>query len=224
MRENFFNIYHLLAGSFVPYWLLSRREVSGGAKLVYSLLAQQANSRGSTQLHSQMAAVSLGVDEGQLARHLMELEEVGLVQVSRGNLHPEDLRVYFPRHPWLTSSESDQAGLQSSDYRKTSVSPRLFPREVKTEGIKSTWSEQPTLPNISPDMRAQARRRRGRRRVGGPRSRHSRDTCHRFALYNVEVLGSKTIYNLEGFTDYLFRTGDQDSEIDEWLGREINAA
>jgi len=40
----------------------------------------------------------------------------------------------------------------------------------------------------------------------------------------VEVLGSKTIYDLEGFTDYLFRTGDQDTEIDEWLGREQNAA
>src|SRR5256885_3256320 len=104
MRENFFNIYHLLAGSFVPYWLLSRREVSGGAKLAYSLLAQQANSRGATQLHSQMAAVSLGIDEGQLARYLMELEEVGLIQVSRGNLHPEDLRVYFPRHLWLIGS------------------------------------------------------------------------------------------------------------------------
>jgi hypothetical protein len=36
MRESFFNIYHLLAGSFVPYWLLSRREVSREAKLAYS--------------------------------------------------------------------------------------------------------------------------------------------------------------------------------------------
>ncbi|MDQ3819504.1 MAG: helix-turn-helix domain-containing protein, partial [Acidobacteriota bacterium] len=115
MRENLFNIYYLLAGPFIQYWLLSRREISGGAKLVYSVLAQQANSRGATQLHSQMTAVSLGIDEGQLARHLMELEEVGLVQVSRGNLHPEDLRVYFPLHPWLTVSENDQAGPSSSD-------------------------------------------------------------------------------------------------------------
>jgi len=154
MREILFNIYHLLAGSFVPYWLLSRREVSGGAKLAYSQLAQRANSKGVTQLHSQMAAVSLGIDEGQLARHLMELEEVGLVQVSRGNLHPEDLRIYFPRHPWLTVSVSDQAGLPSSDRRDASLSPPLFPREVKAEGLKSTGSEQPTLPNISPDIRA----------------------------------------------------------------------
>jgi predicted transcriptional regulator len=37
-----------------------------------------------------MAAVALGIDEGQLARYLMELEETGLIQVSRGNLHPEE--------------------------------------------------------------------------------------------------------------------------------------
>jgi hypothetical protein len=224
MRENFFNIYHLLAGSFVPYWLLSRREVSGGAKLAYSLLAQQANSKGATQLHSQMAAAALGIDEGQLARHLMELEVVGLVQVSRGNLHPEDLRVYFPRHSWLTGSESDQAGLHSVERHEASLTPRLFPREVKAKGLKSAGSEQPTLPNISPDVRTQARRRRGRRRISRPRSKHSRETCYRFALYNVEVLGSRTIYDLEGFTDYLFRTGDQDQEIDEWIGREVTAA
>jgi hypothetical protein len=224
MKESFFNIYHLLAGAFVPYWLLSRKEISGGAKLVYSLLAQQANSRGATQLHSQMAAVSLGIYEGQLARHLMELEEAGLVQVSRGNLHPEDVRVYFPLHPWLTVSENDQTGPSSSDIGGASLSPRLFPRELKAEGHKSTGSEQPTLLNISPDVTTQMRRRRSRRRVGKPRSKHSRDTCYRFALYNVEVLGSKTIYDLEGFTDYLLRTGDQDSEIDEWLGRKLDAA
>lgn len=223
MRENSFNIYHLLGGSFIPYWLLSRREVSGGAKLAYSLLAQQANSRGATQLHSQITAVSLGIDEGQLARHLMELEEFGLVQVSRGNLHPEDLRVYFPLHPWLTVSENDQIGPPSSDRSKASLPPRPFPREVKAEGFKLTGSEQPTLPNISPDV-TQMRRRRSRRRAGRPRSKHSRDTCYRFAVYNVEVLGSKTIYDLDGFTDYLFRTGDQDSEIDDWLGREMSAA
>src|SRR5256885_14060339 len=123
MRENFFNIYHLLAGSFVPYWLLSRREVSGCAKLVYSLLAQQANSRGATQLHSQMAAVALGIDEGQLARHLMEMEEAELIQVSRGNLHPEDLRIYFPRHHWMTGLEGDQTDFSSSSKPQEAFPP-----------------------------------------------------------------------------------------------------
>jgi hypothetical protein len=225
MRENFFNIYHHLAGPFVPYWLLSRPEISGGAKLVYALLAQQANSRGATQLHSQMAAVALGIDEGQLARHLMEMEEAGLIQVSRGNLHPEDLRIYFPRHHWMIGLAGEQTDFASSSKPHEAFPPsRLFPRGVKAERLQATESEQPILPNIQPDARTHMHRRRSRRRVGRPRSKHARDICYRFALYNVEVLGSKTIYDLEGFTDYLFRTGDQDSEIDEWLEREIKAA
>lgn len=86
-----FNVYHFFAGSFVPAWLLSRQEVGAGAKLAYALLAQQANSSGFTQLNFRMQAVALGEDEGRLARYLMELEGVGLIQVSRGNVHTEDI-------------------------------------------------------------------------------------------------------------------------------------
>jgi hypothetical protein len=39
-----------------------------------------------------------------------------------------------------------------------------------------------------------------------------------------KVLKSKTIYDLDGFTDYLHRTGEQDAEIDEWLSEQANAA
>ena len=91
MKANF-NIYHFFAGTFVPFWLLSRQVISAGAKLTYAMLAQQANSRGVTQLHFQAQATALGEDEGLLARHLTELEEVGLIQVSRGNVHQEDIR------------------------------------------------------------------------------------------------------------------------------------
>ncbi len=83
MKSNF-NIYHFFAGAFIPFWLLSRQEIGAGAKLTYSPLAQRANSRGAPQLHLQMQAAALGEDEGQLSRHLMELEEVGLIHVSRG--------------------------------------------------------------------------------------------------------------------------------------------
>jgi hypothetical protein len=29
---------------------------------------------------------------------LTELEQIGLIQVSRGNVHTEDIRIFFPRH------------------------------------------------------------------------------------------------------------------------------
>jgi hypothetical protein len=73
--------------------------------LTYAALAQQANSRGAVQLHFRVQATVLGEDEGQLSQHLMELEEVGLIQVSRGNVSQEDIRVFFPHHPWMTGLE-----------------------------------------------------------------------------------------------------------------------
>lgn len=104
MKSNF-NVYHFFAGAFVPFWLLSRQGIGAGAKLAYAALAQQANSRGAVQLHFRVQADSLGEDEGRLSRHLMELEEVGLIQVSRGNVSQEDIRVFFPPHSWMASLE-----------------------------------------------------------------------------------------------------------------------
>jgi hypothetical protein len=37
LRANF-NVYHFFAGAFVPFWLLSRQEISPGAKLTYAAL------------------------------------------------------------------------------------------------------------------------------------------------------------------------------------------
>jgi hypothetical protein len=85
--------------------LLSRQEVGPGAKLTYAAMAQQANSRGAVQPHFRVQAIALREDEGQLSHHLMELEEVGLIQVSRGNVSQEDIRVFFLPHPWMTGLE-----------------------------------------------------------------------------------------------------------------------
>src|SRR5918998_451860 len=104
MKENF-NVYHFFAGAFVPFWLLSRQELGPGANLTYAALAQQANSRGAVQLHFRVQATALGEDEGELSRHLMELEEIRLIQVSRGNVSSEDIRVFFPPHPWMGGLE-----------------------------------------------------------------------------------------------------------------------
>jgi hypothetical protein len=225
MRHEIFNIYHHLAGAFTPYWLLSRPELSGGAKLAYSWLGQQANSKGAVQLHFQMVAIALGRNEGQLAQYLMELEERGLIVVSRGNVHTEDVRVYFPHHCWMSGLDGAQnESISSLMSQVRPTSPYSFPREVKTQNISSAEAEQPVLPHMMPDFQAQIRKRGNRRRGGKFKSKHSREICHRFALYNVEVLGSKTIYDLGGFVNYLYRTGAQDAEIDVWLTEESSAA
>jgi len=209
-----FNVYHFFAGAFVPFWLLSRQEIAPGAKLTYALMAQQANSRGAVQLNFRVQAVALGEDEGQLSRHLMELEEVGLIQVSRGNVNSEDIRVFFPPHPWMTGLEQPRQAVGSQSATPASAIPQqLFP-----DGVPPAHA---SLPLSRPVSSAEARPgSRGRRRGKGrrqPQSKHSFEICLQFVTYQKEVLHHDHIWNVTGLARHLHLSGEQDDEIDAWL-------
>lgn len=94
-----FNVFHQFAGCFIPHGLLSKKNLSAGAKVCYALLAQQANARGATQLNLPLLAASLGESERNTVRYLVELEESGLVESARGNVNKEDVRISFPPSP-----------------------------------------------------------------------------------------------------------------------------
>jgi hypothetical protein len=211
-----FNVYYFFAGGFVPSWLLSRQEISAGAKLTYSLLAQQANSSGFTQLNFRMQGAALGEDEGQLAHHLMELEEVGLIRVSRGNVHTEDVRVFFPPHHWMTGLESQ---------------PRVTPEAVtpaRNPTGDAVPAQTPLLP-IRPAADAEAptggREGRGRRRrKRQPQSKHALGVCLQFVTYQKEVLHHDHIWNPVGLARHIYMSGEQDDEIDAWLAEQSSNA
>jgi hypothetical protein len=215
-----FNIYHFIAGAFVPFWLLSRQEVGAGAKLTYAMLAQQANSRGATQLHFQVQATALGEDEGQLARHLTELEEVGLIQVSRGNVHQEDIRVFFPRHEWMAGLEQTHEGnaLQSA-VPEQAAPPRLFP-----DSPTSAQSHLLLARPVTAESRTSGREGRGRRRRRRPQSKHAFEVCLQFVTYQKEVLRHDHIWSVTGLARHLHLSGEQDDEIDAWLAEQASNA
>ena len=222
MKANF-NVYHFFAGAFVPFWLLSRQELGPGAKLTYALLAQQANSRGAVQLHFRVQAAALGEDEGQLSRHLMELEEVGLIQVSRGNVSSEDIRVFFPLHLWMAGLEQPPQAVAPQPAAGEAATPyqRLFP-----EAASPT---QTSLLTPRPAAGAEARPNgRGRMRGRGrkqPQSKHSFEVCLQFVTYQKEVLGHDHIWNVTGLARHLHLSGEQDDEIDAWVSEQgTNAA
>lgn len=217
-----FNIYRHFAGAFVPFWLLSRQEIGAGAKLTYAMLAQQANSRCVTQLHFQVQATALGEDEGQLARHLTELEEFGLIHVSRGNVHQEDIRVFFPRHEWMAGLEqSPQSGPLQPAVTATIVPPR--PLSEAPPPTPQT-SLLPTHHAASLDSRAGGRgRRRGRGRRQ-PQSKHAFEVCLRFVTYQKEVLHHDHIWSVTGLSRHLHLSGEQDDEIDAWLAEQASSA
>jgi hypothetical protein len=219
-----FNVYYFFAGGFVPSWLLSRQEISAGAKLTYSLLAQQANSSGFAQLNFRMQGAALGEDEGQLARHLMELEEVGLIRVSRGNVHTEDVRVFFPPHHWMTGLERQPQGTTAQ-----AVAPEAVTPARNSDGEEAAPTQTPLLsirPASDAEAPASGREGRGRRRrKRPPQSKHSLGVCLQFVTYQKEVLHHDHIWNPVGLARHIYMSGDQDDEIDAWLAeRSSNAA
>jgi hypothetical protein len=216
-----FNVYHFFAGAFVPAWLLSRQEVGAGAKLAYALLAQQANSNGITQLNFRMQGVALGDPDGQLARHLMELEEVGLIQVSRGNVHQEDIRVFFPRHRWMVGLEQpSQGGTTQPVASEAATPPQLFP-----EGTASAQTSLlPARPTAVADAKSNGRGGRGRRRRRQSQSKHTFEVCLQFVTYQKDVLHHDHIWNVTGLARHLHLSGEQDDEIDAWLSERASDA
>ncbi|MGA9995967.1 MAG: hypothetical protein WBP93_11170 [Pyrinomonadaceae bacterium] len=219
MKEQF-NIFHQFAGCFVPHGLLSLKRLSAGAKICYSLLAQQANARGATQLNLPILTSSLGESEANVVRYLIELEETRLIESSRGNVNKEDVRILFPRHPWRegNAESSHPSSVPQAGVDKTSQ-PRLFAVEA---ALPHSSTERQTIEAKRPGQSSKQRRRR--RWYGRPRSHHSLEACLAFITYQKEVLGRRSIYDPEGLAESIFHTGKQDDEIDDWLAEQSNVA
>jgi hypothetical protein len=218
MREQIaFNVFDQFAGCFIPYGLLSLKKLSAGAKICYSLLAQQANTRGVSQLNLPMLAVSLGETEGNIVRYLTELEEKHLIKSSRGNANKEDVRIIFQRQQWWEYTESSRHSLIPT--ASVESQPQLFAVETSTP---QALPERQALDNKKSGQTSKQRRRR--RWYERPRSRHSLEVCLTFITFQKEVLGRRSIYDPEGLAESIFHTGKQDDEIDDWLTEQENVA
>jgi hypothetical protein len=210
MKEHF-NVYYHLAGIYAPFWLSSRSEISAGAKLSYALLAQQANSRNITQLNLQMLSAALGEMEGDVAGYLMELEKVKLIEAQRGNINSEDIRVFFPPHPWMRGLEKYPTGgefkMESAELQPS----LLFQQEEPKPDLQQ-------LAAVDVDSKPGGKRRSRKRHRSGPaKSKHSLETCVRFITYQKEVLGHDHIWSVMGLAQAIWRSGSDDLEIDLWL-------
>lgn len=216
-----FNVFHQFAGCFVPHGLLLMKNLSAGAKVCYAMLAQQANARGTTQLNLPLLASSVGESERVVVRYLIELEESNLIESARGNVNKEDVRISFPRHPWLTrNTASAQAATALPMVQSVGeTQPRLFTVETAfPQPSTQVQTGAAAKPASSP------RSKRRKRWFGRPRSRHSFETCLRFITYQKEVLGRRSIYDPEGLAESLYHTASQDDEISEWINEQANAA
>ncbi len=92
------------SGLTLPTWLLRRREISAGAKLLYVYLADNARfsdypHNSTTDLKQPTIARAIGASERSVRNWLQELESVALIQAEflgwgRAN------RYFFLEHSW----------------------------------------------------------------------------------------------------------------------------
>lgn len=158
-----------------------------------------------------MLAVSLGESEGSIIRYLTELQESRLIEPSRGNANKEDVRIFFPRHPWITEyAEPVRDPFASvSVNASTESQPQLFAVGADSSHAagRQALVDKKSIPS--------SRSKRRKRWFGRPRSRHSLETCLCFISYQKEVLGRRNIYDPEGLAESIFHTGTQDDELDD---------
>jgi hypothetical protein len=220
-ESSHFNVFHQFAGCFVPHGLLALKNLSTEAKLCYAVLAQQANARGVSQLKLPLLAASIGESERIAVRYLVELEESGLIESLRGNVNKEDVRISFPRHPWLTRNTASAQAATAIPVAQSvgEAQPQLF-------AVESAFSQPSTEGQTGAAAKpaSSSRTKRRKRWFGRPRSRHSFETCLKFITYQKEVLGRRSIYDPEGLAESLYHTGSQDNEISDWLDEQANAA
>ncbi len=101
--SGYINPHGLFCGSMVPNWLLSRKEVSNGAKLLYARLAQYANMGPEVYPKIETLSKEVGLCERQIRTYLDELEKHGLIekQIRREQRLPN--LYFFPFHLWMES-------------------------------------------------------------------------------------------------------------------------
>jgi hypothetical protein len=123
-------------GVFLPLWLLERRELSEGAKLLYAQLASLAGKRGTCWPRREWLARKFGWSLATLKRKLRELTEIPLIEIEQRGSHRtatgksgRSARYWFVDNPWIPGASkiggsrlSRQSGVGGS-----SVSRQLSP-------------------------------------------------------------------------------------------------
>ena len=132
-RPRRINPYKMFVGSFVPNWLLCRREISQGAKLCYARLAQFAGEDGLCYPKQTTLASELGVAERTVRDYIRELEESNLIEsVQNGLRRANDY--YFLDHHWIFERCPD-APIPSGEVRPVSAVPTDEENQLKENEV-----------------------------------------------------------------------------------------
>lgn len=147
MSDQFINPYRLFVGSFIPNWLLVRREISPGAKLTYGRLAQHADKKSGVAWPSRKTlACELGISPRQIDRYLSALLGAGLIKIQRTGFKKSN-RYRFLFHRWMQVYESPHLSTHELTNPTTQDSTDLSTKKNhwKRFNVKETGAGAPGL-------------------------------------------------------------------------------
>lgn len=104
-----FNPKRMFVGSFIPNWLLRRKDVGNSEKIVYSRLMQYCDDEGKAWPSIEELSEETGISERQCRRVLSELEEIGLIKSHQRGLKLTNVYTFL-WHPMIEEEPGFRSG------------------------------------------------------------------------------------------------------------------
>jgi len=104
-----FNPHRQFICALVPNWIMRRKELSHGAKLLYGRLAQFAGKDGRANPGQRLLATELCVSERMVRKYVHELTSNNLIEVVRSG-KTESNRYQFKKHEWMDGDRNKYSG------------------------------------------------------------------------------------------------------------------
>ena len=118
-----YNPYKLFNGSFVPNWLLRRKDVTQGAKLLFARLSQYAGENGACFPSQSTLSEELGVSVSQIKRYAAELIQEKLIEVDYPT-GEDRLNHKSPRYYFLWQDDCNVALRKGVDYELIKINQK----------------------------------------------------------------------------------------------------
>ena len=96
-----YNPYLMFVGSFIPNWILCRKEIHSNAKLVFARLAQFAGPDGRCYPKRSTLACECGMSKRTVDRAIAQLKQFKLIEVERQGFDKPN-RYFFIEHEWMS--------------------------------------------------------------------------------------------------------------------------
>jgi hypothetical protein len=130
-------------GNILPYWLMSRQEVSPSAKILYARLCGYCGEREFCWPTKETLAKELGLTSRQIRRLINELEKIGLIEVRRVG---SNFRYYLLEHPWQAGEMPNSTAVRNKRRKAPPVEQLGFPSMLEdSPGQLPARCTSPTL-------------------------------------------------------------------------------